>query len=98
MTAEEEAEDDELKGQERQLLSAIKAAPTGSMADWAKACEWFQKDGTAPDKAKVQRVLKRLEKRGYVANAAGGWKVTKEGKDVPVSAFSKKAPANLPPK
>ena len=83
MTAAQEVEDDELKRQERQLLAAMKVAPTGSMTEWAKACEWFQKDGTVADKAKVQRGLKRLERRGYVANAAGGWKVTKEGKNLP---------------
>ena len=82
--AQVEAEDTASKAQEREMLAAMKSSPDDSMADWAKACGWFQpKDETAPYKALAQRVLARLEKKGFVMNGAGGWSITKQGKTLP---------------
>jgi hypothetical protein len=69
------------KRQEDQLLAAMVGSPHGSLSEWAIECGWFQpKDKTAPYKALVQRVLKRLERAKLIQKYGRGYSVTKPGK------------------
>jgi hypothetical protein len=69
------------KQQEDRLLAAMVGNPRGSLSEWATECGWFQpKDKTAPYKALVQRVLKRLEKAKLIKKYGRGFSVTAPGK------------------
>lgn len=64
---------------EIELLRAMCAEASGSVASWARRCGWVSQAG-GPMKSKVARLLKRLEARGLVLKAADGhWRATAEG-------------------
>jgi hypothetical protein len=69
------------KQQEDRLLAAMVANSRGSLSEWAIECGWFQpKDKTAPYKALVQRVLKRLVASKLIKNYGRGYSISKPGK------------------
>jgi hypothetical protein len=64
---------------EDQLLAAIKRNATASLADLAKACRWFQKDGT-PYKSLAYRTLEKLKKlRLVTVDERDGIALTEKG-------------------
>jgi hypothetical protein len=67
--AETERETEKARDHEDALLRAM-LIPDQSIADLAIACHWFTSTGD-PYKSKVQRVLKRLEKRKLVTSKRG---------------------------
>lgn len=65
------------------LLGAMLAQPTGSLATWARACNWVDhapdpKD-SKPQKWKVQRALDRLLVEKLVSHVNNKWSVTPKG-------------------
>jgi hypothetical protein len=76
--AETERETESARGEDDALLCAL-LVPDQSIAGLAKACDWFTSTGE-PYKSKVQRVLKRLEKRKLVTTRGGGPSLTDSGK------------------
>lgn len=63
------------------LLDAILAAPDGSLADWARACQWLDNAGK-PLKSKVHRLLTQLlnDDPPLVRRRRGGrWALTQAG-------------------
>lgn len=58
---------------ENLVLFAMKAAPEAAMASWARACGW------QGNKAKVHRILLRLEPDKLVRKYRGRWELTPKG-------------------
>jgi hypothetical protein len=53
----------------------------GSLSEWATECGWFQKkDKATPDKSKVNRLIKKLEKAKMIKKYGRGYSVTAPGK------------------
>jgi hypothetical protein len=65
------------------LLGAMLAEPTGSLATWARACNWIDRSSdpkdSKPQKWKVQRALNRLLAEKLVSHVNNKWAVTVKG-------------------
>jgi hypothetical protein len=59
------------------------AQPTGSLATWARACNWIDRSSdpkdSKPQKWKVQRALERLLAEKLVSHVNNKWAVTAKG-------------------
>jgi hypothetical protein len=70
------------KRQEDRLLAAMVGNQHGSLSEWAIECGWFQpKDKTAPYKALVQRVLKRLLASRMITKCGRGYNITQAARN-----------------
>ena len=65
------------------LLGAMLAQPTGSLAIWARSCNWIDRSSdpkdSKPQKWKVQRALERLLAEKLVSHVNNKWAVTPKG-------------------
>jgi hypothetical protein len=65
------------------VLGAMLAQPTGSLATWARACNWIDRSSdpkdSKPQKWKVQRALERLLAEKLVSHVNNKWAVTAKG-------------------
>jgi hypothetical protein len=77
--------DEKNEWQEKRLLAAMAKRPSGSLAEWARDCEWLASavpgEQPQPNKSLVQRVLGRLVNDGYVKNTGKKYTLTKTGKE-----------------
>lgn len=69
-----------LERDEDQVLLAIADNPRGSLADLARALGWALKDST-PNKMRVQRATKALQKHKLVTSFRNVWKLTPDGEN-----------------
>jgi hypothetical protein len=78
------ASEEKLLFQDNRLLTAVRARPEGSIAEWAVDCGWMLrgKDGQpdAPYRSLVHRVLIRLVKDKMLTKEGRGYTLTKAGK------------------
>lgn len=65
--------------QENRLLFEMRHDPSGSIADWARACGWVSEAG-APHKSKVKRTIDGLAADKFVRKVRGKWELTETGK------------------
>ena len=76
---EEEEQARSTRTAEDQLLAAMLDHPDNSLAELGKACGWLtQKD--EPQKSKLHRVMKRLEKDNLAKLFRDTWQLTDKGK------------------
>lgn len=74
-------EEETLRENENKVLSLLNAMPElASLSIMAVELGWFYSDGKTPDKTKVHRELRALEKFGLVKKVHDGWQLTKAGK------------------
>jgi hypothetical protein len=91
--SEAEVEETEKRSisQEDILLDAIASMPNGSLADWAKRCNWYRPsrpgEEAAPNKSLAQRVLGRLVKAKLVVKNRRTWTITKVGERATVGVI-----------
>jgi hypothetical protein len=72
--------EDALRADQDQVMLVLDQSPDFSMAKIAESIGWKYKDGR-PDKTKVNRVLKALQRGRYADNDRGSWSLTPKGKN-----------------
>ena len=75
---ERDAAEDAGQKSKAKLLAAMAKIPGASIADLAKECEWFTKDGK-PYKSLVQRLINALREGKMIKKEGGRWVLTKKG-------------------
>jgi AAA domain len=80
ISEDEEAQEVEASraDEDKVLLARFEGGRSMSIADLARALEWFLTDGR-PYKSKVQRALKQLKAAGLMSSSRGKWDLTKKG-------------------
>lgn len=76
---EQDRLDHQARGKEDELLALMSSQPNLSLAEMAKALNWFYETGE-PNKTLVNRTIPKLQKQKLVKKVRDGWELTKEGK------------------